>query len=60
MKHLVRMGVFAAIVLGGKFLEDLTADYPPSATRRYIETAVATVLFGVIMAVADRFLERRA
>ena len=58
-KHLVRMGVFAAIFLGGNFLDDLTADFPPSAMRRYIETAIATSLFGLLMALADHILEKK-
>jgi hypothetical protein len=54
------MGVFAVIYLAGSFLDDLTADFPPSAGWRYLETAVATAVFGLVMAIADRILERRA
>jgi hypothetical protein len=60
IKHIVRMGIFAAIFLTSKFLDDLTADFPPTAERRYLETAIATALFGLFMAIADRFLETKA
>jgi hypothetical protein len=53
------MGAFAIIFLGSKFFDDLTADFPPSAMRRYLETAIATTFFGLLMALADRFLEKR-
>jgi hypothetical protein len=59
IKHVVRMGAFAIIFLGSKFFDDLTADFPPSAMRRYLETAIATAFFGLLMALADRFLEKR-
>jgi hypothetical protein len=53
------MGIFAVIFLASRFLDDLTADFPPTAERRYLETAIATALFGVFMSIADRFLETK-
>jgi hypothetical protein len=59
IKHVVRMGVFALIYTAGNFLDDVVADFPPSASRRYFETAIATALFGLITAITDRLLEKK-
>ena len=59
MKHIVRMVIFAVIYTAGNFLDDIVDDFAPSATQRYIETAVATAVFGLLMAIADRLLEKK-
>jgi hypothetical protein len=53
------MGIFALIYTAGNFLDDVVADFPPSASRRYLETAIATVLFGLVTAITDRLLEKK-
>jgi hypothetical protein len=60
IKHVVRMCVFAVVYTAGNFLDDIVEDFPPTAIDRYIETAIATIVFGLIMAIADRFLEKKA
>lgn len=60
IRHIVRMCIFAVIYTAGNFLDDVVGDYPPTATQRYIETAIATAVFGLLMAIADRFLEKKA
>jgi hypothetical protein len=57
--HIFRMGIFALIYTAGNFLDDVVADFPPSASRRYLETAIATVLFGLVTAITDRLLEKK-
>jgi hypothetical protein len=59
IKHVVRMGGFAVIYTTGNFLDDLVADFPPTASRRYFETAIATALFGLVTAITDRLLEKK-
>jgi hypothetical protein len=53
------MGGFAVIYTTGNFLDDLVADFPPTASRRYFQTAIATALFGLVTAITDRLLEKK-
>ncbi len=55
-KQAVRTAIFACVFFVSQWMLDMNYVAPPNLLDLLLVTAIATIIFGVLLALADRFM----